>query len=247
MGDQVGLLAAFAGGVLSFVAPCVLPLIPGYLSFITGLSASDLRSQKRTVASVAVPSLLFVLGFSVVFVLLGLAAGAASQSVGPVVASYKRALAIAAGLVVAAFGILMMDVIRVPWLYREFRADLSASKKFGRAAALVMGAAFGLGWTPCVGPILAVILGIAAQTGDAGKAAVLLAAYSAGLGVPFVLTALLFGRAERALKAIGRHSLLISRISGAILVAMGVLIATGQMGRVSAALVRLFPFLSTLG
>jgi cytochrome c-type biogenesis protein len=247
MGQQVGLLAAFVGGALSFIAPCVLPLIPGYLSFITGLSASDLKAGERRASEVLVPSLMFVLGFSAVFVLLGLAAGAASQTLGPAIGSYKRVLAVIAGVVVAVFGVLMMDVVRVPWLYREFRADLAKSRRFGKAAALVMGAAFGLGWTPCVGPILAVILGMAAQTGDAGRAAVLLAAYSAGLGVPFVLTAVLFGRAERVLRALGKHSLAISRISGSVLVVMGVLIATGQLGRISAVLVRVFPFLSTVG
>jgi cytochrome c-type biogenesis protein len=247
MGQQVGLLAAFAGGALSFVAPCVLPLIPGYLSFITGLSASDLKSGERRASEVLIPSLLFVLGFSAVFVLLGLAAGTASQTLGPVIGSYKRVLTVAAGVVVAAFGVLIMDVVRIPWLYRELRADLASSRRFGKAAALVMGAAFGLGWTPCVGPILAVILGMAAQTGDAAKAAVLLAAYSAGLGVPFLLTAALFSRAEGVLKALNRHSLLISRLSGGVLVVMGLLIATDQLGRISALLVRSFPFLGTIG
>lgn len=247
MGAQVGLFAAFAGGALSFVAPCVLPLIPGYLSFITGLSASDLKSGGRRASEVLMPSLMFVLGFSTVFVLLGLAAGAASETLGPVIGSYKRVLVVIAGVVVAAFGVLMMDVIRMPWLYREVRADLAKSRRFGKAASLAMGAAFGLGWTPCVGPILAVILGMAAQTGDTGRAAVLLAAYSAGLGVPFILTAVLFGRAERVLKALSRHSSLISRVSGGVLVVMGILIATGQLGRVSAALIRVFPFLSTIG
>lgn len=247
MHEQVSLLAAVAGGALSFIAPCVLPLIPGYLSFITGLSVSDLKSGERRTSAVLLPSLLFVAGFSVVFVLLGLAAGAASQTLGPAIGSYKRVLTVAAGVVVVAFGLLMMDIVRVPWLYREFRADLASSRRFGRAAAFVMGAAFGLGWTPCVGPILAVILGMAAQTKDAGRSAILLAAYSAGLGIPFVLTAVLFGRAEGVLKALSQRSLLISRLSGGVLVVMGVLIATGQLGRISSVLVRALPFLSTIG
>ncbi|MCX8007569.1 MAG: cytochrome c biogenesis protein CcdA [Coriobacteriia bacterium] len=247
MNGSISVIAAFAGGALSFLAPCVLPLVPGYLSFVTGVSVSEMRSGRASTGATLVPSALFVAGFTTVFVLLGAAAGFASETLGSFVAEHKRTLAVISGLAVIGFGVLLMDVIKVPWLYREVRADLSRSRRFGRAAALAMGVAFGFGWTPCVGPILAVILGMAAQTGDSLRAAVLLLAYSLGLGVPFLVTAALFGRVEGLLKSFSRHSLMISRVSGGVLVVMGLLIATGSLGRLSALLVRLFPFFGSIG
>lgn len=247
MADSVGLFAAFLGGAVSFLAPCVLPLIPGYISFIAGMSAGGSGDEARSSREVVVPSALFVLGFSAVFVLMGAAAGFASGTLGPALASFKQPLTIASGLAVAVFGVLLLDVVKVPWLYREVRADLTRSRRFGRFGALVMGAAFGFGWTPCVGPVLAVILGMAAQTGDSARAAVLLLAYSAGLGLPFLLTAATLERIGPLLRVLQRHSAAVSRFSGAVLVVMGALIASGQMGRLSAALVRLLPFLGSIG
>lgn len=247
MTENVGFVAAFLGGALSFLAPCVLPLIPGYISFLAGVSASSVTDERPAARDVVVPSLLFVLGFSAVFVLMGAAAGFASATLGPALASFKRPLAVVSGIAVAGFGVLLLDIVKVPWLYREVRADLSKSRRFGRAGALVMGAAFGFGWTPCVGPILAVILGMAAQTGDAARAALLLLAYSAGLGLPFLATAAMLGRVAPLLRALQRRSVAVSRFSGAVLVLMGILIATGQIGRLSAALIRALPFLGSIG
>lgn len=243
----IGYASAFVGGLLSFLAPCVLPLIPGYLSFMSGLSQSEISDGERKTTRVLVPALLFVLGFSAVFVLIGAAAGFASESLSPVFAQYDRALTIGAGVVVAAIGVLLLGVIKVPWLYGEARFEMAKARRFGRGAAFVMGLAFGFGWTPCVGPILAVILGMAATTGDAWRAASMLAVYSLGLAVPFLATALFFGRLTSALDWFKRHSLSISRFAGGVLVVMGVLMATGQLGRISTALIKAFPFLSELG
>lgn len=244
----IGYATAFAGGLLSFLAPCVLPLLPGYLSFMSGLSHVELaESDQRTVWRILVPASLFVLGFTVVFVLIGAAAGIAHEALSPVLARYDRVLTVAAGVLVALVGVLLMGVVRVPWLYGEARFEMGKARRFGRGTAFVMGLAFGFGWTPCVGPILAVILGMAAQTGDVLRAASMLAVYSLGLALPFLVTAVFFGRLTSALTWFKRHSLAISRTAGGLLVVMGVLMATGQLGRLSYALIKMLPFLARFG
>jgi len=245
--EPVTLLTAFGGGVLSFLAPCVLPLVPGYLSFITGLSRSEIAEGTEGSARVLVPSVLFTLGFTVVFVVLGAAAGFASSTLGPALGRYDRIIEVMAGIVVFTMGLFVVGVISAPWLHGEARFDMAKSRRFGRAASFVMGLAFGFGWTPCVGPILAVILGVAAATGDVARAALLLLAYSAGLAVPFLLTALFFGRLTSTLAWFNRHSVAINRVAGVILMIFGVLIATGELGSLSALLTRLLPFLGGLG
>lgn len=244
---SVSAVTAFGAGVVSFLAPCVLPLIPGYLSFMTGLGRAELAEGGGGRVRVLGPSVLFVAGFSAVFMLLGAAAGFASATLGPVVGRYDRLIEGVAGLVVYTMGLFVLGVISVPWMHGEARFDLAKSRRFGRAASFVMGVAFGFGWTPCVGPILAVILGLAASTGEVGRAALLLGAYSAGLAVPFLLTAVFFGRLTATLAWFTRHSVGINRAAGAVLVAFGVLIATGQLSKVSTLLIRLMPFLGTLG
>lgn len=245
--SSITFFSAFVGGVLSFLAPCVLPLIPGYLSFMTGLSNSDLREGGTRTGRVLVPALLFTAGFSSVFILIGAAAGLASRTLGPVLSRYDQVLQYAAGLVVILIGVFMLGIIKVPWLYGEARFEMGKTKRFGRGAAFVMGMAFGFGWTPCVGPILTVILGLAAQTGDTLRAALMLAAYSAGLALPFLLTAVFFSRLTGTLQWFTRHSVAISRVAGVILIVMGVLIFSGQLGRLSTLLLRIFPFLGGLG
>lgn len=244
---SISMLSAFAGGVLSFLAPCVLPLIPGYLSFMTGLSNSELSGREGGTRRVMIPALLFTAGFSSVFILIGAAAGLASRTLGPMLSRYDQVLQYVAGLVVILVGVFMLGIIKIPWLYGEARFEMGRARRFGRGAAFVMGMAFGFGWTPCVGPILTVILGLAAQTGDTLRAALLLAAYSAGLALPFLLTALFFSRLTTTLRWFTRHSVAINRTAGVILVAMGVLIFTGQLGRVSGMLLDALPFLQTLG
>lgn len=243
----VSYFSAFLGGLLSFLSPCVLPLIPGYLSFMTGLSAGDLRSGESNVRRILLPAGLFTLGFSVVFVLLGAAAGFASAALRPFMIRYESGIGVAAGIIIVLVGVFLLGVIKLPWLYGEARFELSKSKRFGRGASFVMGLAFGFGWTPCVGPILAVILGMAAQTGNAAQAALMLAVYSLGLATPFLLTAAFFGKLTGTLGWFNRHSLALSRAAGVVLIAMGVLIATGQLGRLSAIIIRALPFLSRLG
>ncbi len=237
MDSSVGILAAFAAGVVSFLSPCVLPLIPGYLSFITGYTASELSEEGRSTRAVLVPSLLFVLGFSIVFVGLG----ASASVLGSFLVEYNDILVRIAGVAVFLFGLFMLGVIKVPWLYGEARVDMGKARMFGRGAALVLGMAFAFGWTPCVGPILGSILAIAGTTGSAVQGAILLLAYSLGLGIPFVLTALLFGRLRTTLTWLNSHSIIINRVAGVLLMLVGVLIFTGQMNILASWMTRVLP------
>jgi cytochrome c-type biogenesis protein len=236
---SVGFVAAFVAGLLSFLSPCVLPLIPAYLSFMTGLTTAELSGENRSTASVMAPALLFVAGFSLVFVALG----ASASVLGQFLVEYRVVVEKLGGLFVIAFGILMLGVIKVPWLYAEARVDMSASRKFGRAAALVMGMSFAAGWTPCVGPILAAILGLAGTSGDVARGALLLLAYSLGLGMPFLAVALLFDRSKPLLRWLNRHSLVINRVAGVMLVLVGLLIFSGRLGALATWLTKVVPTL----
>ena len=236
MSVQVGVLAAFAAGLASFLSPCVLPLVPAYVSFLARLAGS---SPDRSGASrwLVVPAALFVLGFSAVFVVLGSSASAAGQLLVP----YKAVIGRVAGLIVIAFGVLALGVVRVPWMYREFRMDPAASKRFGLWGAPLMGAAFGFGWTPCVGPILGSILLLAGSGTSVAAGAGLLVAYSAGLGVPFILFAVFLERLTPLLRWLERHSRAVSIVSGAVLIAFGLLLATGTFQQFAGVLARIVP------
>lgn len=226
MSDSVTLLAAFTAGLLSFLSPCVLPLIPGYLSFMTGMTNAELSDSDRSTARVLVPASLFVLGFSLVFV----AMGASASVLGEFLTSYQSVVEKVAGIAVVLFGLLMLGIVKVPWLYGEARADMSRSRVFGRGASVVMGMAFAAGWTPCVGPILGSILALAGASGSVTQGAAMLLVYSLGLGLPFLAVALLFGRVRPLLAWLNRHALIVNRVAGAMLIAVGVLIFTGQLG-----------------
>lgn len=228
---------AFVAGLVSFLSPCVLPLLPAYLSFMTGLTTAELSGGDRSTAQVMVPALLFVLGFSAVFVGLG----ASASVLGTLLSQYRDVLEKLAGIAVVAFGVLMLGVVKIPWLYGEARVDLAKTRSFGRGAAFVMGVAFAAGWTPCVGPILGSILALAGSTGSAARGALLLLAYSAGLAVPFLLVALLFERVRPLLAWLNRHSLVVNRVAGAILVVVGVLIFFGRLGVLANSLSRVLP------
>lgn len=237
MQGNVGILAAFAAGVVSFLSPCVLPLIPGYLSFITGYTPRELTDASASRRAILVPSVLFVLGFTFVFVALG----ASASMLGSALLAYREWLVRASGVFVFLLGFFMLGVIKVPWLYGEARFDMGKAKSFGRAAALVTGMAFAFGWTPCVGPILGSILAMASTTGSVGSGVLLLLAYSLGLGVPFVLTGVFLGRLTGVLGWLNRHALVVNRIAGALLMAVGLLIMTGQLSRLAGWLTTVLP------
>jgi len=235
--QSVGFAAAFAAGVVSFLSPCVLPLIPAYLSFITGLTATELSTPRAGMREVLVPSLLFVGGFSFVFVALG----ASASVLGSFLFDYRGVLVRVAGIAVFALGFFMLGIIKVPWLYGEARFEMGAARRFGSVAALVMGMAFAFGWTPCVGPILGSILALASTTADVTQGALLLLTYSVGLGLPFILVALLFGRLRPALGWLNKHAMTINRVAGVLLMVVGVLIFTGQLSVLAGWLTRVLP------
>ena len=236
MEENVTLLAAFGAGILSFVSPCVLPLIPGYLSYISGLSLDEMRGTPGTgVAAVAVAappearrqvvlsSLAFILGFSLVFVALG----ASASFIGQFLMSRLTLLGRIAGAIVIIFGLHTMGVLRIEWLYQEKRVQ-TTKRPAGFVGAVLVGSAFAFGWTPCLGPILAGILAVAATQDTVGHGIRLLAAYSLGLGVPFFATALAINRFFAAFAKIRRHYHAIEVVSGGLLVAIGLLIFTNK-------------------
>jgi cytochrome c-type biogenesis protein len=235
MVENVSILAAFAAGVLSFISPCVLPLIPGYLSFISGVTLDDLQGVSASGAAVAVAappatrrrviltSLCFILGFSIVFITLG----ATASALGQFVMERLRILGKIAGAVIIIFGLHTMGVLRIGWLYSEKRVQV-ARKPAGRIGAILVGIAFAFGWTPCIGPILAGILAIAAAQETIGQGVQLLAVYSAGLGIPFLITGLAINSFFTAFAKIRRYYHAIELVSGGLLVAIGLLIFTDR-------------------
>ena len=235
MEENVTLLAAFGAGILSFISPCVLPLIPGYLSYISGLSLDEMRgtTNRGVAVAVAAPphvrrrvlvsSLAFILGFSLVFVALG----ASASAIGHFVLAKKTLFSRVAGAVIVIFGLHTMGLLRIEWLYQEKRVQ-TQRKPGGPFGALLVGIAFAFGWTPCIGPILAGILAIAATRNGVGEGVRLLAAYSLGLGVPFFATALAINRFFGAMARIRRYYHAIELVSGGLLVVIGLLIFTDR-------------------
>lgn len=222
--QNINLLIAFGGGIVSFLSPCVLPIVPAYLSLITGLSVGELRETGRTgdqVRRITIDTCGFIGGFTVVFVALGLI----STTVGQSLLQNQETLTRVSGVLVIAMAVYLAgsQLVRAPALYQEARFHPHL-ERFGPVAAPVAGAAFGLGWTPCIGPVLAAVLGVAAQTGDQVRGASLLLAYSIGLGVPFLLLGLAFGRLAGPLAFVRRHSRTITLVSAAVLFAFGLLL-----------------------
>ncbi|MGH2926345.1 MAG: cytochrome c biogenesis CcdA family protein [Solirubrobacterales bacterium] len=217
----IGILAAFGAGVVSFISPCVLPLVPGYLSAVTGVSVGELEEAdwRRVLA----PSLVFVASFSAVFILLGLTA----TGVGQTLQDHRDLLRTIAGALIVAMGVLFVSSLFVARLNREWRVDALMTRA-GRGGPLVAGMAFAIAWSPCIGPTLGAILGAASLSGSAARGALLLAFYSAGLGIPFLLTALAFSRMTTTFTVIKRHYAAIMAVAGAVLIVMGVLILTGE-------------------
>ena len=215
------MLAALGAGVVSFLSPCVLPLVPGYLSAVTGVSAADLEDAGWR--RVLVPSLFFVASFSAVFIILGLTA----TGLGSTLSDHRELLNKISAALIIAMGVVFVAAPFVPRLNREWHVDALMSRA-GKGGPVIAGTAFAFAWTPCIGPTLGAILSAAALTGSAGRGALLLAVYSAGLAIPFLLTAVAFSRMTTAFDAVKRHYPVIIATGGVILIAMGVLIWTNQ-------------------
>lgn len=222
-------LAAFLAGLISFLSPCVLPLVPGYVSLISGAGVEELKtSDGQLLRKVMLNSAAFIIGFSVVFIALG----AISTEVGQFLRFYKSTLARVAGVVIIVFGLHLTGIFKIRWLYTDARLH---SVKGGSTpwGAFVIGFAFAFGWTPCVGPILAVILGLAAAQDSVMKGVFLLAIYSLGLAVPFLLTSLGIGRFLKFYSRFRSHMHALEVASGGLLIALGCLLVLGRFTLIS--------------
>ncbi len=227
-GVDTTFIAAFAVGFVSFVSPCVLPLVPGYLSAVSGVSLSEIQGGEKRLTRVLLPAIVFCLSFTVVFVALGMTA----TGLGSALRDGRGTLDKVAGIVIIALGVLFVITPFVPKLNREWRPDALMSRA-GSGGPLIAGAAFAFAWTPCVGPTLGTILTAASVQDTVGEGAVLLLFYSAGLAVPFLVTAVAFTRATAAFRWLRDRYLILTAVSGAVLIAMGVLLFTGELTRLN--------------
>jgi len=236
--QTMGLLVAFTAGLLSFLSPCVLPLIPSYATFITGMSLDDLTSARRDVArrTVMVHGVLFVIGFSLVFMILG----ASATFLGSLLRVYSDWVGRVGGVLLIVFGLYLLGVFRMPGAEREWRFQL-ANKPVGYLGTVLVGVAFGAGWTPCIGPVLGGILTLAATTDSVGQGIGLLGVYSLGLAVPFLLATLLLERFLTGFQRFRHYLPWVSRASGALLLVMGMLLVTGSFTILSGMLARFTP------
>lgn len=229
--DPLGILVAFGAGMLSFLSPCVLPLVPGYVSMVSGLSAAELADDgRRDTGALLLGILGFVAGFTVVFTALG----AVASSVGRFLVHHQRAFDIPAGVVIVVLGLWLAGV-GTPRLFLSERRFHPLPSRLGRFTPPVMGMAFAFGWTPCIGPVLGGVLGLAAQRGTLLSGLTLLVAYSLGLGVPFLATGLAFGRLTTVLARVRRRLWLVDLVAGVALVAFGLLLLTDNLHWVSSA------------
>lgn len=242
---DVSVGGALLAGLLSFVSPCVLPLVPPYLAWLAGVSFDELKSdslEAERKRRIVLSALAFVLGFTTVFVALG----ATASAIGRTVAQYFDILAVLAGIIIVIMGLHFLGVFRIALLYREARVQVDG-KPAGLIGAYIMGLAFAFGWTPCVGPVLAAILFVAGSEGSAARGAFLLAVYSLGIGIPFLLAALFASRFLNWTARFKRHMRKVEMAMGGLLVITGILFITGQMSVFSYWLLETFPVFQTIG
>lgn len=236
MGSEAGgatLFSAFVGGILSFLSPCVLPLVPSYLGFLTGMTAEEMQVDRRRVF---VHALWFVAGFSVIFVILG----ATASALGSLLQQYQTWIARIGGVILILFGLYLLGVIRPAFLMRERRLQL-ADKPIGYLGSAFVGVAFGAAWTPCIGPILGAILTLAAAQASVAQGTFLLFVYALGLAIPFLLTALALDRFLAWFKRFRQYIVWVERIAGVMLIILGVLLLTDRFTLLAGYLQRLTP------
>jgi len=246
--ESIGFFTAFFAGILSFISPCVLPIVPGYLSFISGVSLEDLtskESRRSVINRVIVNSVFFIIGFSIIFI----AMGASATLVGMFLREYYRTFEIVGGALIAALGVVMIlqtfGMVYVPFLNYEKRIQVE-SRKFGILSSFIVGFFFGFGWTPCIGPILGAVLALASEQDTVGKGMALLGSYSLGLGIPFLLTSLSLNGFFVLFRRIRRYMKAIEITAGLLLVVIGLLMVTDSLTIIASLLTRWFPFLQEL-
>ncbi len=236
------IFVALLAGLLSFLSPCVLPIVPPYLAYMSGVSVTDLQTGAKASRKALLTALFFVLGLSTVFLFLGFAASA----FGAFFLANQQMFNWIAGAVVILFGLHFIGLFTIPFLNREARLD--AGDRGGSAlGAYVLGLAFAFGWTPCIGPQLGMILSLAASEDSLARGTLLLAVYAAGLGIPFLAVAAFFPRMQGLMGWMKRHMVAIERIMGGLLIVIGLLMVTGGFSALSFWLLETFPALSTLG
>jgi cytochrome c-type biogenesis protein len=244
MAADVSILAALIAGALSFLSPCVLPLVPPYLVFLTGASLerlADAEPEPQVRREAVFAALLFVLGFSTVFVALG----AGASAIGALLRVYANTLATIAGVAIIIMGLHFLGLTPIAWLHRQKR--LHVQKPVGLWGAYVMGLAFAFGWTPCIGPILAAILAVAASEATVAKGAGMLAVYSAGLGIPFIVAAFAVEPFAAFLARFKAHLGTVEKLMGALLVLTGIAFLTGFVTEASFWILETFPGLGKIG
>jgi len=242
--QNVSIPAAFIAGLVSFLSPCVLPLVPPYLVYLTGATIEHIESEEAAPTSrraVMISAALFVLGFSTVFVMLG----ASASLIGGFIRAWSEQLSMLAGIVIIVMGLHFLGLTRIAFLMREGR--LPIPKPVGLWGAYVMGLAFAFGWTPCIGPILAAILSIAAAEATVAKGAGLLAVYSAGLGIPFLMAAFMIEQFSALFMRMRGHLANVERAMGVLMIATGIGFLTGAVSNVSIWLLETFPALQGFG
>ena len=243
--SNIGILTALAAGAISFLSPCVLPLVPGYVSYVAGNSTSPASGNSVAVSRRHAPVLLsayFVLGFSTVFITLG----ASATLIGRLLLSYRYEANIVGGLIIILFGLFTTGLVRLPWLQRDFRfhGNIAGGHPLG---AYLLGLAFGFGWTPCIGPVLGAILTVSAFSDTVSSGIVLLALYSIGLGVPFLLAAVFTEGLASRLQAMRRTGRALQLGAGGVMVIMGIAMITGHMSTFSFWLLEQFPVFTRIG
>ena len=243
--ENVGILTAFIFGLISFISPCVLPIVPGYLSFISGVSFEEMQSTGNRSAvrkRIMLNALFFIFGFSLVFIALG----ASATAIGQFLSEQQNIISKIAGGIIVIFGIHMTGIFKIPFLNYEKRFH-TEGKKLGLLGAFLVGFAFAFGWTPCIGPILAGILVLASRQETIGQGILLLTSYSLGLGIPFFLTALSLSAFFNVFNKFKRHLHKVEIVGGILLIVIGVLIMTNYLTILSGYFAKWFPFLNELG
>lgn len=236
------LIVALLAGVISFLSPCVLPIVPPYLAYMGGISMADMKDDRVSNKPAVIAAVFFALGLSTVFIFLGFAASAFGQ----LFLQYQDVMGKIAGGVILIFGLHFLGIFTIPFLQREARLD--AGDQGGSAfGAYVLGLAFAFGWTPCIGPILGAILSLAAQEASITRGMLLLGTYAIGLGLPFIVAAIFINRAIGFMNRFKRHMGLIEKIMGGMLVVVGIMLITGAFTSFSFWLLETFPALSTIG
>lgn len=237
------IISAFVAGILTFLAPCTLPLVPGYLAFVSGASLKDFRDEKQSMSArrkIFLNGLFFVFGFSAVFMLFGMAAGA----LGSLLSVYKLQFSRIGGVFVILFGLFMFEALHLPWLQHTKRFHIPRIFRRGTLRnSLLLGAVFGFGWTPCVGPILGTVLFLAGTTATMWQGTFLLGVFSLGLAIPFLLLAIMIGSASLWAHHLARFGKILTLVGGVFLIFLGVLLLTDSFGLFSSLLYRWFDFI----